>query len=62
MNKLMIRITCGEKIKTVRNVTTRPPYGNYLFVDDGKDDLGDIGIYPEDILKYGLKIEPILIS
>lgn len=55
----MLKLTCGEKVRYVKDIRFLPGTGLYALVDNGHNDLIDEAIYNEDLKKHGLLIEPI---
>lgn len=54
----MIKLTCGELVRYVENLELTDGCSlGCSFVNNGHDDLFDLGFRQADIEKYGLKVE-----
>lgn len=53
---MVLKLEINGKVRYCTNL--RIESSGYILVDDGRDDLGDLGIYPEDMRNHGLLITP----
>jgi len=52
-----VKLTCGDKVRHVRNIEVNPKSLGCSLVNNGHDDLFDLGFTVEELSAKGLKIE-----
>lgn len=55
--KRPIKLTCGDEVRYVENLEVNPKSLGCSFVNNGHDDLFDLGFSVEGLTKKGLKVE-----
>jgi hypothetical protein len=55
--KRPIKLTCGDEVRYVNNLEVNPKSLGCSFVNNGHDDLFDLGFSVEGLTKKGLKVE-----